>query len=152
MSVRTEGFEALAARFEQLRREVATKKEQQQILSAGAAPIVSKSKTYIKKSREEHFYYQSGKKIPIKPGNLKLSMRQYKQRDGNVSIGPRRLKKVAGSIGDSAKTASGFYAAALYKNASRFRRDVTERAASAQQTKSLERMDKQVARILKKYQ
>ena len=152
MSVELQGFEALIARFDQLRREVATIKEQQQILSAGAAPIVSKSKTYIKKSRQEHFYYQKGKKIPIKPGNLKLSMRQYKQRDGYVSIGPRVLKKVAGQIGDSAKTASGYYAAALYKSASNFRRQVTERTASATQTKSIERMEKQVARILKKYQ
>jgi hypothetical protein len=152
MSVRTEGFDELNAKFEQLRRQVGTKKEQQSILGAGAAPIVTKSKTLIPKSKEKHYYYRRGDKIEILPGNLQKSMRQYRQLDGNVSVGPRRLKKAPEQMGTDAKTASGFYAAALYKNASRFRQQVTERAASAQQTKSLERMEKQVARILKKYQ
>ena len=135
MSIRTEGFEALAARFDQLRRQVATQKEQQQILSAGAAPIVNKSKTLIPKSREKHYYYRRGEKIEIMPGNLRKSMRLYRQRDGNVSIGPKRLKKAPKQMGADAKTASGFYAAALYKSASRFRQDATERAASATQAK-----------------
>ena len=152
MSVELQGFKELNARFKQLANQVATQRERQSIAASGASPIARQAVKLAPKSTKEHFYYYNKTKISIKPGNLKLSIRMYKQRDGNVSIGPRRLKKITGEIGTNAKTASGYYAAALYKSASNFRRQITERAASATQTKSLERMEKQVARILKKYQ
>lgn len=152
MSVKIEGAQAISNRFKELAREVATKKEKQQILAAGAAPIVTKSRTLIPKSKETHYYQRGGKKIEIVPGNLRKSMRAYRQLDGNVSIGPRRLKKAPAVFGADPKTASGFYAAARFKKAVNFRQQVTEKAAQEKTADSLKRMDKQIARILKKYQ
>jgi len=152
MSVELQGFKELNARFKQLADQVATQRERQSIAASGASPIAREAVKLAPKSTKEHFYYQNGAKISINPGNLKLSIRMYKQFNGDVSIGPRRLKKITGEIGTDAKTASGYYAAALYKSSSNFRRQVTEKAAQAKINRSLKLMDNAVARILKKYQ
>jgi hypothetical protein len=150
-NVKIDGLTQLRQKFKQLSKEVATKKERQSILAVGARPIVADSKKIVPKSNQPHFYYYKGKKIEIKPGNLKKSIRFYKQRDGDVSIGPKRLRKISGTIGDSPKTASGYYASALYQKAAQYRQQVTEKALQAKLQQSLDLMDKQVSKILKKY-
>jgi hypothetical protein len=148
-----QGLEELNKTFAELKDLVATPKEVQQILTAGAAPMVAQAKKYIKKSKEDHYYYYKakGRKSLIKSGNLQKSIRFFRQRNGNVSIG-NRVGKAEKVMGDSTKTASGYYAAALYKSAVNFRRQVTEKAVAASFKKGLLKMEQRVSKILKKYQ
>jgi len=146
-----EGLKELREKFKDLSREVATDKEKQLILAAGARPIVSQSKKIVPKSKKIHSYYYRGGAVAIMPGNLRKSIRFYKQRNGDVSIGPKKLRRTVGVMGESPQSASGYYAAALYQKAAQYRQQVTEKALQAKLQQSLDLMDKQVTKILKKY-
>ena len=153
MAIEVQGLEQLNNRLRQLSKEVATPRERQQIARAGAPPIVRASKKIAVKADKDYAFYRKGKKYTIKAGNLRLSIQAFRQRDGDVAIGPKRLKKLTGEvIGGDRKSASGFYAAMHYKSASRYRQNVTEKAVSQSLQKSLNAMDKAVERILKKYE
>jgi len=151
--IEIEGVAELNRRFNELARKVVTKQERQRILVAGSVPIIRASKQIAKKAdRDYDFYSTTGKKYTIKQGNLRKSIRAFRRRDGDVAIGPKRLRKLSGStIGDNIKNASGFYAAMYYKSASRYRTEVTEKATQQAITKAFMAMDKAVERILKKY-
>lgn len=152
MGIEIQGLQQLNERLRALSREVVTPKEKQKIAAAGAPPIVRASKKIAAKADKDYAFYRKGKKYTIKAGNLRLSIRSFRQRNGDVSIGPKRLKKLTGEIiGSDRKNASGFYAAMHYKSASRYRQNVTEKAVSQSLQKSLAAMDKAVERILKKY-
>jgi hypothetical protein len=152
MSIKVEGIEEFNKKVKELSSKVATKKEKQSIVRAGAPPVVAAAKKIVRKADKDYPFFQKGKEYTIKVGNLRDSIMYFKQRDGDVSIGPRRLKKLSSkTIGGGKKTSSGFYAAAHYKSASLFKSNVTEKALSQSTQKTLKAMDKAVERILKKY-
>ena len=130
--------------------EVATKRERQKVLLAGAKVLRNASRSKIPKSKQSHYYYAKAGKVEVKPGNLRKSMYAYKEKNGIVSVGPRYIRKVSGALqtlGESPKTSSGFYAAALFKSAQSFRQRVTETALASALNKIDIAMQKAYQRI-----
>jgi hypothetical protein len=143
--------------FEELKRniagyikEVATIKERQKILMAGARVVRSAIKrgSYFKDSKEPRTYYSKFGNVEILPGNLRNSIYAFKTKGGNAEVGPRVLRVLGGKyskIGDTQRTSSGYYAAMLFRGASAFRTQVTGRAMGA----NLARIDKAMQRALR---
>jgi hypothetical protein len=132
--------------------EVATKRERQKVLLAGAKVLRNAARLNIDDSPKPHYYYpKNGKgRIQIKPGNLRKSMYAYKERSGVVSVGPRYIRRVTGvlkTLGETPKTSSGFYAAMLFKSAQSFRQRVTETALASALNKIDIAMQKAYQRI-----
>jgi len=103
------------------------------------------------KSTAVHYYYYQGRKTEIRPGNLRRSMRVYKGREGEVYVGPQFLRRITTpTIGQTAKTSSGYYAAALYGSASAFRRTIMEAAAQSAAGAAFQAIEKRFAAWHKK--
>lgn len=132
---------------------VSDRRERSTVLAAGAQKVRQEAaKAPTPKSKRVHYYYSKAGRIAIKPGNLRRSMKVFRQRDGDVAIGPRVLLRVVGmsEIGATAKTASGFYAAALYGSASNFRMAIMEPALSRAQTAALAAIQKRYEKLHQK--
>lgn len=132
---------------------VSTIRERHQILKSGSMVARNKAKKSIPKAAKSHYYYYKGKKAEIKPGNLRNSMYVFREKTGNVSIGPRVLRSISNGqvLGEKPKKSSGFYAAMLYKNATNFRTKVIEPAVYSSFDKMLKAMDKAYNRIHAKW-
>lgn len=132
---------------------VSTVKEQQQVLRAGGVVVRNKAKRMIEPAEKSVFYYRGGKKAEIKPGNLANSMYVFREKTGDVSIGPRVLNRINNGdvLGETPKKSSGYYAAQLYGSAIAFRKQVTEPALSASFGKMIQAMDRAYNRIHKKW-
>jgi hypothetical protein len=132
--------------------EASTVKERHRILLAGGRVLRTAAKRNIPKAAKRHFYYSKAGKIEIVPGNLQRSMYAFKTRQKTVEVGPRVIRKIAGKydkIGDAPKSSSGYYAAALFRSASNFRRQVTESALSTAAARIDAAMQKALARVHK---
>jgi hypothetical protein len=144
--VKVEGVSDVQKSLLEYQAKVKDAKQKAKLLSAGAQAVRKEAaKAPTPKSRKSHYYYpKKAGRVEIVPGNLRRSMRTYKTRQGDVEIGPKVLRRVAGlsEIGRTAKTASGFYAAALYGSASRFRREIMESALSRAEQKALAAIQK----------
>ena len=132
---------------------VSTTKERHQILKSGGMVARNKAKKSIPKAAKSHFYHYKGKKAEIKPGNLRNSLYVFREKTGNVSIGPRVLRSISNGqvLGEKPKKSSGFYAAMLYKSATNFRTKVIEPAVYSSFDKMLKAMDKAYNRIHAKW-
>jgi hypothetical protein len=133
MSAQITGMNELDQRLKMYLAAVKNPKEKTAILAAGGAKIRQKAaKSPTPKSQKNHFYYSKSGKVEIQSGNLQKSMKVFRGKDGDVYVGPRVLRRITGTkIGDTAKTASGYYAHMLYKSAGGFRQKVMEPAAVA---------------------
>lgn len=144
------------ANMRRIASQVATDKEKQSILLAGGSVIKTATTrgSFIPKSNKPHAYYAKAGKVMIMPGNLRKSIRTYRKKDGSVAVGPRVIRKVSGlytNLGQTQKTASGFYAAALFGSASAFRSRTTDSAAASNLPKMLAAMAKRADKIVQKY-
>ena len=125
------------------------KRERIPILRVGATEV----RNYVRiasttpKSKKNHWYYKktgsyidrTTTRIPIYSGNLRKSIRMYKDRNDDFQVGPHFLRSIkADQIGKTVYTASGYYAAALYGTASQFRQKVMEPAVEAARKKAVE--------------
>lgn len=145
-----QGAQQLQQNIKRYLDEVATKRERQKVLLAGAKVLRNASRSKIPKSKKPHYYYAKAGKVEIKPGNLRKSMYAFKEKSGIVSVGPRTISRVSGALqtlGESPKTSSGFYAAALFKSAQSFRQRVTETALASALNKIDIAMQKAYQRI-----
>lgn len=133
---------------------VTTSKEKQQVLRSGGVILRNRAKKLIKIAKKEHVYSRDGREVYIQPGNLRQSMYVYRQKDGDVAVGPRVKKRFDNGeiIGVTPRTSSGFYAAALYGSAQKFRQTITDMAASMNYYAMLKSMQKKFERISKKWQ
>lgn len=148
--IRAQDLEALKRNMRGYLDEVATKRERQRILLAGGRVLRTAAKRNIPKAAKKHFYYAKAGKVEIIPGNLRQSMYVFKTKQKSVEVGPRRLRKISGKydkIGDAPKSSSGFYAAALFKSAGNFRRQVIESALSTAISKIDAAMQKAFERV-----
>ena len=148
--VKITGIEELKKNMRGYLDEVGTRKEKQKVLLAGGKVLRNASKRRIPKAAQSHYYYAKAGKVEIKPGNLRQSMYAFKQKDGNVSVGPRVIRRVSGklqTLGESPKTSSGFYAAMLYNNAKSFKDKVTDAALTNALTSINNAMQKAFQRI-----
>lgn len=133
--------------------QVATKKEKQRILTAGAKVVRDASKLKLWKSAKKHWYYPRGRgwdKVLIHPGNLENSIYVFRHRGGVVSVGPRVLRPLVGKqwqIGMTPGTSSGYYAAMLYGSAAEFRKRVTDAALAMRLTQVNTAMERTLKRI-----
>ena len=137
--------------------EASLPKEKQKILLAGGKVVRNtiRKRNYFKDSKKPHFYNSKQGKITILPGNLRNSIYVFKTQNGNVEVGPRVLRKIAGvydKIGDKPKSSSGFYAAMLFRSASNFRRQVVEAAMQASISKIDINMQKVLERLHRRWQ
>lgn len=153
MSVDVQGVEQVAANLQRYAKTVSDRKERQNVLYAGGQKVAqTAAKAPTPKSKNVHYYYAKTGPIPIKPGNLRRSMRPYKDKQGDIQVGPKVLRRVVGmsEIGATKKTSSGFYAAALYGSASAFRQAVMEPALSRAQSQALAAMQKRYEKLHQK--
>jgi hypothetical protein len=134
---------------------VATKKEKQRVLLAGARVLRNYVRDWkVPRSSKPHTYYGKSGKITIEPGNLAQSIYTFREKTGNVSVGPRVLRKIDGvlsTLGKTPKTSSGYYAAALYGSADSFRRRVTEASLNLNLTKINKAMQRAYDAVHRRY-
>lgn len=135
-------------------RGVQDRREKTRIIAAGGQKVKqAAAKAPTPKSRRAHYYYPAkGGRIEIKSGNLQKSMKVYRTKGGDIEVGPRVIRKVSGvftTLGATAATSSGFYAAALYGSVDAFRRAVMEPALIRSQTAALTAMQKRYERLHK---
>lgn len=146
MEIQVEGIDQLRKRLKGYLRRVKNVKEKTRILAAGGVQVrkVAAQSPTPKSSKVHYYYSKKGGKIPITPGNLRRSMKVYKGKEGDVFIGPHVLRRVAGlaEIGRTQKTASGYYAAALYGSAARFRQMIMETALDKSSPAALRAIEK----------
>lgn len=128
---RVTGIEEFQGKMRAYAKAIRDPKDRSAILASGGAVIARRSKPKMPVAPKAHYYYSKGKKYKIQPGNLRKSMKVFRGKDGDVYIGPRVLRRITGDIGATAKTSSGFYAAALFGSTLKFRQSVTEAAAIA---------------------
>lgn len=146
--IQVSGIDELTARLKAYRKQVSDPKVKTRIMAAGGQVVKRKAATLAPKSRKDHKYYpKKGSPVTIFSGNLKKSMRVYRGREGDVYVGPHFMRRVTGDIGATAKTASGYYAAALFKSAAAFRRDIMEAAAAQASAKVFNAVEKAYARF-----
>lgn len=148
--VKITGIEELKKNMRGYLDQVGTRKERQKVLLAGGKVLRNAAKRKIPKAAQPHYYYAKAGKVEIKPGNLRQSMYAFKQKDGNVSVGPRVIRRVSGvlkTLGETPKTSSGFYASMLYNNAKSFREKVTDTALSNSLTSINNAMQKAFQRV-----
>lgn len=130
---------------------VATKGRKAQILRAGAGQVRKVARqSPTPKADRVHYYYQkkTGKKFAIQPGNLRKSMALFRDRRDDIQVGPRVIRRLTGDdIGKTVKTASGFYAAALFGSASSFRITIMEAALQKAKTAAFQKMEQKFAQI-----
>lgn len=124
-------------------------RQRKSILRAGANEV-KKSAITPKSSNPHKFYSTSGKVSTIVSGNLQKSIQVFLQRQGaGVLVGPKYLRKYAAVYGSTQKSASGFYAAALYGSASQFRMSVMEPALNAAKTRAFNAIVAKYAQVHK---
>ena len=150
--VKITGIEELKKNMRGYLDKVGTRKEKQKVLLAGGKVLRNAAKLNIKDAENKHYYYPKGGKgrIEVKPGNLRQSMYVFKQKTGDVAVGPRVIRRIAGvmkTIGETPKTSSGFYAAMLYNKAKFFKEQVTDAALLASLTRINNAMQKAFQRI-----
>ncbi len=148
--IQVRGIDELTARLNAYQKQVSDPKVKTRIMAAGGQVIKKATATSpTPKSKKDHWYYptKGGARVKVFSGNLRKSMKVFRGKDGDVYIGPQVLKRVTGDIGKTAKTASGYYAATIFKSAANFRREVTERAASLTMTKVLAAVQKAYAKF-----
>lgn len=127
----------------------ATKSRKTQILRAGAGEVRKVARqSPTPKSKRVHYYYSKRGKIPITPGNLRKSIALFKDRKENIQVGPKVIRQLtAAEIGQTTKTASGFYAAALFGSASQFRIRTMEAALQKARSAAFQKMEQKFAQI-----
>lgn len=148
--IQVTGINELNERLRAYQKQVSDPKVKTRIMAAGGQVIKRATATSpTPKSKKDHWYYptKGGTRVKVFSGNLRKSMKVFRGKDGDIYIGPQVLKRVTGDIGKTAKTASGYYAATIFKSAANFRREVTERAASLTMTKVLSAVQKAYARF-----
>lgn len=154
MGIQVDGTELLRARMKEYLRRVNNPRDKTRILAAGGAQVrKAAAQPPTPKSRKVHYYYpRKGNKIAIQPGNLRRSMRVFKGKEGDVFVGPKVLRRVVGmdTIGKTQKTASGYYAAALYGSAARFRQKIMEAALDRASPAALKAIEKAFERYFEK--
>lgn len=152
MSIQVQGIEALNRRLREYQKEVSSQKAKTSILAAGGQAVKrAAAKAPTPKSKKDHKYYSGkGTVHVIKSGNLRKSMKVYRGREGDVYVGPQFLRRAPAVMGETTKTSSGYYAAALYGSALRFRREIMETALLASQQKAFAAIEKAFARYHQK--
>lgn len=145
--VKIEGINELRQTLNKYKREVSSAKERNSVLFPGGEEVRKEAaKAPTPKSRKVHYYYpkKGSKRVAIRPGNLRQSMKTYKAKTGDVLVGPKVLRKVVGmeEIGRTRRTASGYYAAMLYKSANNFRQAVMEPAMAKATAKAIAAIEK----------
>ena len=157
VKVKIQNLEQFKSNLKGYVNQFADKKQQQQVLRPGAVVLRNAAKKLVPKSDKDHYYYRKGKKTKILSGNLQNSMYVYREATGEVSVGPRVLRRIQGleSIGSNPKNSSGYYSHMIYKGATEFRDKITGTALIGNLTKinaamarAVERVNK---RIAKKY-
>ncbi|MBK7873918.1 MAG: hypothetical protein IPJ74_26335 [Saprospiraceae bacterium] len=128
---------------------VATKSKKVQILRSGAGEVRKVARqSPTPKSKKLHYYYSKRGKTPIYPGNLRKSMSLFRDRKDDIQVGPKVIRRLTASeIGQTTKTASGFYAAALFGSASRFRIRIMEAALQKARSAAFQKMERKFAQI-----
>lgn len=146
-AVKVTGIDEFNAKLLAYQKRLNTPKEKTAILAAGGAKVRQQAaKAPTPKSKKEHYYYSKAGKFTIEPGNLRKSTKVYRGRDGDVYVGPRVLRRITGDIGKTAKTSSGYYAAAIAGSARAFRAAYMEPALGKATGAALQAIEKQFAK------
>ena len=98
VKVKIQNLEQFKSNLKGYVNQFADKKQQQQVLRPGAVVLRNAAKKLVPKSDKDHYYYRKGKKTKILSGNLQNSMYVYREATGEVSVGPRVLRKTLGPI------------------------------------------------------
>ncbi len=147
MAVKVTGINEFNAKLLAYQKRLSAPKEKTAILAAGGQQIRREAaKAPTPKSKKEHYYYSNGGKFTIQRGNLRKSMQVFRGRDGDVYVGPRVLRRITGDIGKTAKTSSGYYAAAIAGSARAFRAAYMEPALGKATGAALQAIEKQFAK------
>ncbi len=153
MSIQVQGISEFNRKLNEYQKQVSNPKVKTRILAAGGQKVkqaAAKAPTPKSDPNKKpfptapHFYYSKRGKQEIISGNLRKSMKVFRGREGDVYIGPRFLRSVAGlsKIGQTAATSSGYYAHMIYKTASQFRTRIMEAALTKAQGAALDAVDK----------
>lgn len=145
MSIQVQGISEFNRKLNEYQKQVSSPKVKTRILAAGGQKVrQAAAKEPTPKSKKSHFYYAKSGKVEIVPGNLRKSMKVFRGKEGDVYVGPRVLRRLAGAskIGQTAATSSGYYAHMIYKTASAFRVRIMEAALSKAQGAALDAVDK----------
>jgi hypothetical protein len=122
-----------------------------------AAQIVKKGvQSKIKDSKRPHYRQDVGRKITYYPGNLRKSIKRLQfRRSPDVFVGPLlRNRKAGASVGKSAGTAEGYYAAmsrGVNSDADKFDREVLTPGVASSSASAIEAAKKEVDRLMKKF-
>lgn len=145
MSVQVQGINEFNRKLNEYQKRVSSSKVKTRILAAGGQKVRQEAaKEPTPKSPKAHFYYAKSGKVEIVPGNLRKSMKVFRGKEGDVYVGPRVLRRLAGAskIGQTAATSSGYYAHMIYKTASGFRVRIMEAALRKAQSAALNAVEK----------
>lgn len=145
MSIQIQGISEFNRKLNDYQKRVSNPKVKTRILAAGGQKVRQEAaKEPTPKSPKSHFYYAKSGKVEIQSGNLRKSMKVFRGKEGDVSVGPRVLRRLAGAskIGQTAATSSGYYAHMIYKTASAFRVRIMEAALSKAQSAALNAVEK----------
>lgn len=155
MAVKVTGINEFNAKLLAYQKRLNTPKEKTAILAAGGAkvrqqaakaPTPKSSASKKPQPTAPHYYYTKFGRVEINSGNLRKSMKVYRGRDGDVYVGPRVLRRITGDIGKTAKTSSGYYAAAIAGSARAFRAAYMEPALGKATGAALQAIEKQFAK------
>ena len=145
MSVQIQGINEFNRKLNDYQKQVSSPKVKTRILAAGGQKVKqAAAQAPTPKSKQSHFYYAKSGKVEIVSGNLRKSMKVFRGKEGDVYVGPRVLRRLAGAskIGQTAATSSGYYAHMLYKTASAFRVRIMEAALIKAQGAALKAVEK----------
>ena len=148
-NVKVTGIPELQRNIKNYLKDASTVREKHSILRPGAVVIRNAAKKKVRKSKKNHFYYRKGNKVEIESGNLRNSIYAFKHKIGEVSVGPRVLRSLAGrkSIGTAPANSSGYYAHMLYQTAEGFRDTITWSATMM----NLDKVDKAMEKALERF-
>ena len=145
MSIQVQGISEFNRKLNEYQKQVSNPKVKTRILAAGGQKVKqAAAKAPTPKSQKTHFYYAKSGKVEIQPGNLRKSMKVFRGKEGDVFVGPRVIRRIGATskIGQTAATASGYYAHMVYKTASQFRTRIMEAALTKAQGAALDAVDK----------
>lgn len=153
MSIQIQGISEFNRKLNDYQKRVSNPKVKTRILAAGGQKVrqvAAKEPTPKSDPNKKpfptspHYYYSGRGKVEIVPGNLRKSMKVFRGKEGDVYVGPRVLRRLAGAskIGQTAATSSGYYAHMIYKTASAFRVRIMEAALSKAQSAALNAVEK----------
>lgn len=148
MAITVTGTAAFNEALRMYLKKVSAPRQKTQILAAGGAQVRREaSKSPTPKSQRNHYYYAKNRKVLIYSGNLRRSMKVFRGKEGDVYVGPRVLRRITGGeIGQTPKTSSGYYAAALYGLAASFRQRIMEPALGRAQSRAVQAIEKVFSR------